>query len=207
MKDAANRRFWDRYAVLYDRFMGGSAAIYDQIAGEMKKSLTKSMRVLELACGTGLLSLRIVGSVESLEATDFSSKMVLEAKKKVHSSRLHFSIQDATNLPYADKTFDAVVIANALHIMPDPDRALEEILHVLKPDGRLYAPTFVRGQGTGYRLWIRLMELAGFKAYSKWSTDEFIQFIEEHGFDVIRTISLGTKRTPLCYLEGAGRCL
>ena len=42
--------------------------------------------------------------------------MIAEAKKQTGSSRLHFSVQDASRLPYASETFDAVVIANALHI-------------------------------------------------------------------------------------------
>ena len=47
--------------------------------------------------------------------------MIAAAKKSVHSARLHFSVQDATKLPYAPESFDAVVIANALHIVPEPE--------------------------------------------------------------------------------------
>lgn len=43
-----------------------------------------------------------------------------------------FSVQDATSLPYTSGTFDAVVISNALHIMPEPEKALKEIRRVLK---------------------------------------------------------------------------
>lgn len=88
------------------------------------------------------MSVRLAGSVKLLEATDFSKKMISQAKAKTHSSRLHFSVQDATNLPYADKTSDAVIISNALHIMPNPEKALSEIRRVLKQDGILIAPTF-----------------------------------------------------------------
>ena len=75
------------------------------------------------------------GSVKLLEATDFSEEMIRQAKAKTHSSRLHFSVQDATSLPYAEETFDAAVISNALHIMPEPEKALAEIRRVLKPSG------------------------------------------------------------------------
>ena len=43
--------------------------------------------------------------------------MIRQAKKQVYSSRLHFSVQDATKLPYGPESFDAVVISNALHVM------------------------------------------------------------------------------------------
>ena len=69
--------------------------------------------MLELACGTGQLSVPLSPCVRSWEATDFSAEMIRQAKKQVHSSRLHFSVQDATKLPYGPESFDAVVISNA----------------------------------------------------------------------------------------------
>ena len=95
--------------------------------------------------------------------------MIVEARKKPRSSRLHFSVQDATALLYAPDSFDAVVISNALHIMPHPELALAEIKRVLKPGGILYAPTFVHGRGAGFRLRAWLLTLAGFKVYFKWT--------------------------------------
>lgn len=137
-----NKIFWDRWANRYDTTMSKDLKTYESLIGRMKKALTRDMCVLELACGTGLLSVRLAGSVKMLEATDFSEKMIHQAKSKAHSSRLHFSVQDATHLPYAPKTFDTVIISNALHIMPDPEKALSEIRRILKLDGILIAPNF-----------------------------------------------------------------
>ena len=105
MKD--NKGFWNRWAKRYDLMMSGDGRIYAWIVSRMKKVLDRDMTVLELACGTGLLSVRLAGSVKLLEATDFSEEMIRQAKAKTHSSRLHFSVQDATSLPYAEETFDA----------------------------------------------------------------------------------------------------
>lgn len=124
MKD--NKGFWDRWAGRYDRFMSGDKDTYARIVNRMKKKLNRSMDVLELACGTGILSVQLAGNVKMLEATDFSEEMIKQAKQKCHSSRLHFSVQDATALPYAPETFDVVIISNALHIMPSPEKALAE---------------------------------------------------------------------------------
>ena len=156
--------------------------------------------MLELACGTGQISFSLFGRVRLWEATDFSEAMIAEAKKKNTSRRLHFSVQVATALPYATESFDAVVISNALHIMPHPEKALSEIRRVLKPDGLLFAPTFVHGESTGFRLRVRLMELAGFHTYHKWNAEEFSAFISGHGFEVIRQEALGGSLAPLCYL-------
>ena len=167
MKEQGNKQFWSRWSGFYDRFMHSNERLYDAITANMKGSLNRQMNVLELACGTGLISGQIAGSVKSIEATDFSSEMIAEAKKKPHSARLHYSVQDATNLPYVPETFDAVVITNALHIMPEPEKALAEARWVLKDSGILIAPTFVHGEGVGFRLRTRVMELTGFRTYHK----------------------------------------
>ncbi|WP_423242345.1 class I SAM-dependent methyltransferase [Sporobacter termitidis] len=52
------------------------------------------------------------------EATDFSGKMVEEAKKHPAPPNLTFTVRGATALPYLDEAFNAALIANALHIMP-----------------------------------------------------------------------------------------
>ena len=144
--DHDNKQFWQKTAGLYAPFMKSSDQLYADICKRMEPHLTRQMNVLELACGSGQLSFRLAAKVQLWEATDFSENMIEEAKKQGRSRRLHFSIQDATNLPYEPETFDSVVIANALHIMPKPERALAEIFRVLKPGGLLFAPTLFTGK-------------------------------------------------------------
>ncbi len=182
MKD--NKGFWDRWAGRYDRLMSGDKDIYARILNRMKKKLNRNMVVLELACGTGILSVQLAGNVKMLEATDFSEEMIKQAKRKCHSSRLHFSVQDATALPYAPETFDAVVISNALHIMPSPEKALAEIRRVLKPEGILIAPTFTAAGSVFGRIKIRFMELSGFRVFHKWKPQEYLDFLKENGFTI-----------------------
>ena len=145
--------FWQRMARHYTTVMGRSAPLYREVCSRIRPHLNRDMNVLELACGTGQLSFPLSPYVRLWEATDFSSNMIAEAKRQVASSRLHFSVQDATDLPYAPETFDAVVISNALHILPEPDKVMAEIRRVLKPRGWLCAPTFVHGGGrlAGFR--------------------------------------------------------
>ena len=196
-----NKRFWQRFAKLYSPFMEkGNRQVYEQICTEVTPYLNKDMNVLELACGSGQLSFRLAGNAKQWEATDFSENMIAEAKKKPRLRNLYFSVQDATNLPYADETFDAVMIANALHIMPEPDKAMAEICRVLKPGAILCAPTFVHGEGAGYHLRIRLMTLLGFKTYSKWNAGEFTAYIQRCGFETCGKKVFGSDLTPLCCL-------
>lgn len=205
MKAGDNKEFWQRTAKSYGSFMKHSWKLYDTICERIRPGLTREMNVLELACGSGQLSFRLAGRVRLWEATDFSENMIVEARKKPRSSRLHFSVQDATALLYAPDSFDAVVISNALHIMPHPELALAEIKRVLKPGGILYAPTFVHGRGAGFRLRAWLLTLAGFKVYFKWTAEGFERFISEHNFQIRQTALLGGSLAPLCYLEARTR--
>nr|WP_326185535.1 class I SAM-dependent methyltransferase [uncultured Oscillibacter sp.] len=196
-----NRAFWQRFSRLYGPLMGRDAGLYDDICARVRPQLSREMNVLELACGTGQLSFPLSSQVRLWEATDFSPNMIREAKRRPGSCRLRFSVQDATCLPYGDGTFDAVVIANALHIMPRPELALAEIRRVLKPDGLLFAPTFVHGAGRGLRAGLmRLSRLAGFRTYHRWDAAGFADFVAGHGFQVTDRPLLKGFLVPLCCL-------
>ena len=62
-----------------------------------------------------------------------------------------------------------VLIANALHIMPKPDEAMKEIYRVLKPNGILFAPTFLWKEGKQRKIIKSLMSILGFKMYQEWN--------------------------------------
>ena len=195
-----NKQFWDRFAKHYPGFMRRSKEAYQQICKAMRPFLKRDMDVLELACGTGQLSVPLSPSVRSWEATDFSDEMIRQAKKQVYSSRLHFSVQDATRLPYGPESFDAVVIANALHVMPHPERALAEAWRVLKPGGWLFAPTFVWGKSRGARVRLWFMGLCGFQVYHIWNTEELMAYLSERGYSIVFHQLLPGRPAPLCCL-------
>ena len=173
-KQTDNKQFWQRWASCYGPLMQSSEPLYAAIAQQMQPHLTPEMNVLELACGSGQLSFRLSRLVRDWEATDFSPKMIAQAKLKPRGAGLHFSVQDATSLPYADETFDAVLIANALHIMPRPEKALAEIYRVLKPGGQLFAPTFVHGEVPRTRLRMLAMRCAGLQIYNSWMVPQYL---------------------------------
>ena len=61
--------------------------------------------------------------------------MIAEAKRDNRSAKLHFSVQDMFRLPYANQSFDVVIVSNALHIVPQPEKALQEIKRVRAKSG------------------------------------------------------------------------
>ena len=82
--------------------------------------------VLELATGPGMIAKHIASAAKNVVATDFAPNMIETAKKGCVPQNVTFEVADATSLPYADKSFDLVVIANALHIIPAPQKALAQ---------------------------------------------------------------------------------
>jgi phosphatidylethanolamine/phosphatidyl-N-methylethanolamine N-methyltransferase len=201
--DGDNKRFWGRYAKFYDfeinRF---SRRAYEQMYRLMSESLASDMDVLEIATGTGLIALGVAGAARSVVATDFSPQMIAAARKKAAPENVDFSVEDAAALSFVDDAFDAVIVSNALHIMPDPVIVLQNIHRVLKPGGLLIAPTFSHGH-LSQSTWdknVKMLKLIGFETYSKWSPEEYVGLIGRNGFNVGKWQILDAA-FPLVYLE------
>ena len=198
MRDHEN--FWDRNAARYDRFMRKDRAAYDEMY-ELIRPIVRHKTVLELATGTGLIAKHIVNAAAHIEATDASAEMIAEAKRDNHSTKLHFSVQDMFRLPYAEESFDVVIVSNALHIVPQPEKALAEIHRVLKDDGVLIAPTFTHAENSIFGM-IRafFMRLAGFPLHSRWTSEEYLRFLRQNGWAVRKSAILKAS-FPLTYAE------
>ena len=195
-----SQNFWDKNAGRYDRFMRKDAAAYEQMY-ELLRPVVRQKTVLELATGTGLIAKHIVRYADHIEATDASQEMIEQAKQGVKSAKLYFSVQDMFHLPYADQSFDVVIVVNALHIVPEPEKALSEIRRVLKDDGVLVAPTFTHADNAFFgKVKAFFMRLAGFPLHSKWTSHEYLAFLRENGWTVQKSTVLKAS-FPLTYAE------
>ena len=194
------KSFWDRNARIYNRFMRKDRAAYETMYA-LICPVVKAKTVLELATGTGLITKHIVNAAAHIEATDASAEMSAEAKRDNRSAKLHFSVQDMFCLPYADGSFDAVIVSNALHIVPQPEKALQEIKRVLKDDGVLIAPTFTHaGNSFSGKVRAFFMKLAGFPLHSRWTSEEYLTFLQQNGWTVRKSVVLKAS-FPLTYTE------
>ena len=194
------KTFWDRTAKIYDHFMKKDHKAYKQMYS-LIYPVVRHKTVLELATGTGLIAKHIVRSADHIEATDASQEMIEQAKQGVKSTKLYFSVQDMFHLPYADQSFDVVIVVNALHIVPEPEKALSEIRRVLKDDGVLVAPTFTHADNAFFgKVKAFFMRLAGFPLHSKWTSHEYLAFLRENGWTVQKSTVLKAS-FPLTYAE------
>ena len=195
-----SQNFWDKNAGRYDHFMRKDAAAYEQLY-ELLRPVVRQKTVLELATGTGLIAKHIVRYADHIEATDASQEMIEQAKQGVKSAKLYFSVQDMFHLPYADQSFDVVIVVNALHIVPKPEKALSEIRRVLKDDGVLVAPTFTHADNAFFgKVKAFFMRLAGFPLHSKWTSHKYLAFLRENGWTVQKSTVLKAS-FPLTYAE------
>ena len=195
-----HKSFWDRNAGRYDRFMRKDRAAYEAMY-ELIRPIGRHKTVLELATGTGLIAKHIVNAAAHIEATDASPEMIAEAKRENRSAKLYFSVQDMFCLPYAEESFDVVIVSTALHIVPQPEKALAEIRRVLKDDGVLIAPTFTHAENsfTG-KVRAFFMKRVGFPLHSRWTSEEYLRFLRQYGWTVRKSAVLKAS-FPLTYAE------
>ncbi len=183
------KQYWDKKAKSYDKIVkilsnNQYKIMYDFI----REPLTNNMHVLEVGTGTGLVAREIANKVKNVEATDFSDEMIAQAKSIEHSANIHFSCADVFSLPFDDNLFDVVVAANILHIIPNPEKAMQEIKRVLKPNGLLIATVY---------LWKELSLLGkiekffmmknNFPISMELNEKEYKDFINNNGFSVTKT--------------------
>jgi ubiquinone/menaquinone biosynthesis C-methylase UbiE len=153
-------RTLDHAAFVYDTLepllLLGKQAEYDkQIVSLLR--LRGSDRVLDLGCGTGVLTRMIADRLDvdaggGAVGIDAAAKMVRVARKKRATANCRFEVMAAESLSFADGSFDAVVSSLFFHHVPMDlkERALTEAFRVLRPDGRLviadmHVPTTLMG--------------------------------------------------------------
>ncbi len=194
------KTFWDRTAKIYNRFMKKDHQAYEQMY-TMIYPVVQHRQVLELATGTGLIAKAVASAAEHIEATDASPEMIEQAKRGVSTAKIDFSVQDMFHLPYGDGSFDVIIVSNALHIIPEPEKALAEMRRVLKDDGVLIAPTFTHAGNDFFgNVKAFFMTLVGFRQYSKWSSESYLDFLREQGWTVQKSEVLKAS-FPLTYVE------
>ena len=103
----------------------------DAIAGE---------DILDIAAGTGASAIQYANDGANVVAADFSEGMIAEGQKRY--PELEFVQADATDLQFADNTFDAVTCSYGIRNVVDVDKALRELLRVTRPGGRLVIAEF-----------------------------------------------------------------
>ncbi|MCA0985003.1 class I SAM-dependent methyltransferase [Halobacillus yeomjeoni] len=96
-----------------------------------------SWTALDIATGGGHVAKEMSRWVDTVFATDLTKKMLENTSRHLQAQEnIHYIIADAEELPFIDEYFDLVTCRIAPHHFPEPDRFIEEVTRVLKPQGR-----------------------------------------------------------------------
>ena len=144
-----NRR-WRRYT---EKTLAVAIAMIDFSALQcVPEELGRPPRVLDVACGTGILLRHLLERVPSIEAygVDASADMLAQAQEAlkdqphVRLERIEVNGSETAGLPYPPQTFDLITCTNALHDIRDPVAFLSAMRRLLAPGGQLVVEDFAR---------------------------------------------------------------
>ena len=179
---AAGTRYWDKVARFYDLIMSERRAGYDRIAARFASWVGPEHTVLELGAGPGSLTRHLAPSTGPYTMTDASAEMVERARSKVsHLANVTVGQEDAQALSFPDGSFDRVVMANMLHIVPDPRAVLLEASRVVAEDGCILIANFVLDDPDRPGIGIKLLELTGYELHAGWTPERFEEFLRGTG--------------------------
>jgi ubiquinone/menaquinone biosynthesis C-methylase UbiE len=125
---------WQRVAAGYDATFARATTQFVDVLLDAA-GVAEGAHVLDLCCGTGVVTAAAASRGAVPTGLDFSAAMLAQARR-THPD-LRFDEGEAEALPYPDQAFDAVVANLGIHHVPRPDKAVGEALRVLRPGGRL----------------------------------------------------------------------
>ena len=188
------KRIWEKIAGFYDKQIGKYEDAYEKSIERTKKLVEPEHNVLEIGCGTGIVTFGVADSVDKITAVDISPKMIKVAREKAdnyYSNNINFDVQDGCNLPYQDESFDVVLMFNLLHFLKEPALQIRESYRVLKKGGFLITATDCYGDQASLKvkIWLKLQTIlnkVGIIPYlSNFERSDLVRLMKENGYQVI----------------------
>lgn len=202
---ARDKAFWDRVAPHYDRAVTGVfGRPMPRILELTAAGVAGAGTVLEVAAGTGVVTAAVAPRVRRLVAVDYSERMLAHLRRRVMEtglSNVQCAAADLYALPFAPATFDLVVAGNILHLAPDLPGALAAVCRVLRPGGRLVAPTYCHGETFRSALVSRVLkDILGQPVHHRFTTRSLRSALEQAGLRPGRTETV-PGLIPVAYVE------
>ena len=196
--------FWGRFSDTYDKnqkYVVGRELL-DEITGEL--SLLEELgEVVEFGCGTGYFTLTIAENSTSVLATDLSDNL-LEAARARLSGHPEVTVQkeDCLGTSLMPESCDSVFMANLIHVLATPAKALGESSRILRSGGRIVIVTFT---GHGMSLWQKIkMGVRFAKTWGKppssthsFSPEDVESMLQQTGFVVEQSKLIGNQTKAL----------
>ena len=207
------RSGWDKASATYEQYWQEQLAPAQDRLMEMAR-LVPGERVLDVACGTGLVTFRAadaVGPSGTVVATDISDAMVrrlASASAARGLSHVTATRMDAESLQFEDGAFDVVLCALGLMYVPDPVAALRAMRRVLVPGGRAVAAVWGSRANCG---WAEIFPIVESRVESEvcpmffqlGTSDQLARSFSAAGF---REVASERLSSTLEYASGADAC-
>jgi ubiquinone/menaquinone biosynthesis C-methylase UbiE len=192
-------RFWDRIARKYSSDPVKDVAGYERTLARTRELLAGTDTILEIGCGTGTTALKLAPSVQRIVGTDISAEMISIARERAAAAALdnaEFNTGPAQHIASSDRSFDAVLAFNLLHLVADRPATLREVMRVLKPGGLLISKTpCLAEMNVLIRLAVPAMRAIGKAPYvSFFSGSQLEAEITRMGFAIIERARHGSGR-------------
>jgi ubiquinone/menaquinone biosynthesis C-methylase UbiE len=184
MTAGPSRGFFDLWSMFYDLPLVQRLTyrpVQDAVVTALR--VTAPGRVIDVGCGTGLLTARLVHELPAATVVgcDFSHGMLVQARARAEA--VAWVQGDAQRLPFRDASADAIVSTEAFHWFPDQRRALDEFFRVLVPGGRLLV-ALVNTPNEAVRTLVRMGSRIVGQPFDWPTRDEMRALCESAGFRV-----------------------
>ncbi len=190
--------FWDRIAGLYDIAEKLNGKVYRKLVSTTEELVPQGAVVLDVAAGTGELSFAAAKNAEKVTCTDLSMKMLEVAQRKAKRKDIRnvaFEVRNIFELKDADETYDVVMAGNVLHLIENPEKAVEELWRVTKIGGKLLLPTFMIKKKSYL---IEIYKVLGFRPATNYTSELYCKMLAECGLGKVRVKNINGL-IPCCY--------
>lgn len=207
MKQKEGSGFWDKRARMFDsQVLEVYKNAYKKTVKRSAAFLNQENTVLEIGCGTGIVTMQLADKVKKLTAIDISGKMLLQAEQKAREQKkknITFHCGNLMEMNFPAESFDVVTAYNVLLYMENQEEVLDKIYEILKPGGLFISATDCLGRNFSKdavkKFWKSKLHLMPYVTFD--TPIGLMRRIQKHGFLVLEIVNLH-KNPPNMFIVG-----
>ena len=198
----SSAKFWNKIAKGYSRQPIADEAAYQKKLQVTREYFQPSMEVLEFGCGTGSTAIAHAPYVQHIQAIDFSSNMIEIAQGKADAQNIQnvtFEQASIDELSVPDRTYDAVLGLNVLHLLENKEEVIAKVYKMLQPGGLFITSTVCLGDTMA---WFKLIAPIGkflglFPLVKVFTIKDLEKSLTDVGFAIDRQWQAGDYKSPI----------
>lgn len=191
--------FWDKIASHYDNNVNKTYKTANESIINLTKTFCKEDDIiLDIGCGTGLLTTELANSVKSIDALDNSKKMIALAKEKSEDmliKNIQWTVSDFTTLANHDKTYNIITAFNLLLYVDALESTLENIHNLIEPNGYFISATDCQANNTTlyHKVQCLMSKIGLLPKFHQFTPENLTSIIAKSGFEIEYTQNVHTE--------------